>query len=375
MRYTPRAERAICPGCGAALQLEASEAIVTCEFCGTPSRIFVRLRRIEPSLTFEHRQPTRRAEGPYEKLGVEQLLTAYDENPADRLAIARAMDGWPHARLENVVWLPALLERMRAASPELDKALAGLIGKMICSDDLELRRAVLDFGNENAFWPGGTAGLLFSLSLGDAATVKLLLEVADQASRQAVEEYAKQAMIGVRTAIGRESKRRALCTRVLIYRFLELTHEVQVFVADFLRSQFDVGYTDHLLDHLELFEDCLSKGANELVGMLESALRPCRRPKDRDDLEGRLEALRWLTHERSRRTLCTYIEPPYPCGDDEVALAVEGLAPYLELREAVDALKRFVWVGDQVPTPLADWAARQGDRLPPELAHEIGRRG
>lgn len=372
MTYVPLAERAICPGCGAALELENAEAVVRCDYCGTSSRILLRLRRLEPELAFEIRRPQARPDpkDDFERWGFEQLLTAlFEETDPERLLRqARALDCWAHARLENVAWLPALLERMRGAEPTLDRALAGVVGKMICSDSLELRRATVDFGKANAFYPHGTPGLLFALSLGDAATVKLLLEVADLAARQGVHEYSQEALIGVQTAIGREAKRRLLCTQVLLYRLLELSRPVARFLANLIKNQFDVGYTDLLPETLELLEDCLARKEMELYDLLEAAVSKCRRPEGPEDLRRRLEAPGWLKTPKVRDLALSQVEPLYPCSENPVGEVLEALRPWLDLEAAQSALKKFVWIGDKVPPALLD------EGLPEAVRAEVARR-
>lgn len=370
--YRPIAERAHCPGCGAALELETIEPVVHCQFCGTPSRILLRLRRAEPELSYDYKPPQSHPDPEHDprRWSFEQLLTALhgDHSLERKIELARALDNWPHARPENACWLPALLKLMGDAPAELDRALAGVIGKMICSDDLELKRAVLDFGWAHAFAPRGTPGLLFALSLGDAATVKLLLEVGDQASRRGNADYSLKALQGVRTAIGRERHRRVDCTRVLLYRFLELSRPVQEFVTDFLRHQFDVGYTDHLPETVEVLEDCLGRDLPELAQKLKDATRKCGRPKDQADLESRLALLRWARSETATGVVLSCIEPPYPCAPEQVELAVRALLPFQEHPEAQRALKRFVWEG-QAPAPVFDQL-----ELPAVVREELERR-
>ena len=327
----------------------------------------LRLRRLEPDFEFEPRTPKKKPdpEKDPKNWSFEQLLTALGSSPT--LELARALDSWPHARLDNVGWLPALLECMKNADPELDRPMAGVIGKMICSDDIQLKRAVLEFGQRNAFHPHGTEGLLFSLSLGDALTVKLLLEVADHAAKLGAEQYSQQALIGVQTAIGRERLRRLDCVRVLLYRFLENSRPVQEFVARFLRNHFDVGYTDHLPEVLELMEDCVDE--QELWEMLAKAVQKCGRPKNSEDLALRLDMLTWISSEQTQTKALQTISPPYPCSQQDIAAAADGLRAFIEHPEAQRSLKKFIWEGE-TPHPIF-----RDPSWPPSIAAELERRG
>lgn len=371
--YTPRALRAICPGCGAALELGGPEVEVTCEFCGTQSRIVRQLRKVDPEWLDELKpEPPAEPAEDFVGWGVGQLLhqLAGEKNVERALAMARELDCWPRAQLKNVGWLPALCRTLKKVPEQVDRPLAGLIGKMLCSDDLELRRRVVEVGQRFAFYPHGTPGLLFALSLGDAATVRLLLEVAEDAEKAGALDYRDQALIGVQTAIGRERERRLVCVQILIYRLLELSSGVQEWVVRFLRNQFDVGYTDLLADVLELLDDCLVEAPHLEEGLI-LALRKCGRPKDSQDLDLRLRAHQWLRHPRAREAAWATVQPCYPEELQQVEAAVEHLLPFArQSQAALKALCRFVWCLNEVPEPFLKLSD-----IPDELRKEIERRG
>ena len=240
--------KAFCPGCGAPLKLKGSQAIITCQFCGLESKVEMRLRKIEPDIP---RVPPPKTAGnpenPYTKWSTSQLVYGIltSEDTREKIRMADALDEWFHVNEKMAGWVPDIVEVMLKSEPELDKELAGILGKLICSDNPKFKQRVIKAGEKYGFRKNGSHGLLFALSLGDAGTVKLLLDIAEWASQQGLKEYADKALIGVQTAIGRETSDGYLhvCVEVLTYRLPYLSGTVQEWIFRFLRNHFDVGYT------------------------------------------------------------------------------------------------------------------------------------
>ena len=341
---------AFCPGCGAPLKLKGTQAIITCEFCGLESKVEMRLRKIEPEIP---RVPPPTSEGnkenPYEKWSTAQLVYGIltSEDTAEKILMAKALDAWGHVNDKMAGWVPDVVEVMVESEPELDKALAGIMGKLICSDDLKHKQRVIQAGEKFGFRENGSKGLLFALSLGDAGTVKLLLDIGEWAAQNGFEDYSKEALIGVQTAIGRESRDRNLkvCMEVLTYRLPFVSGPVREWMMRFFRNHFDVGYTFLYSRFLELYDDCVFEYPDLIPG-LQNALNRCSSSENREELYERLSVYSFL---RSKEAKIAALESlGYPPNDVEfrdVEYLEKVLMPLTEdvdLKEAaMRAMKRF----------------------------------
>lgn len=366
-----KAELVYCPGCGAPLELQAAQAIVQCTFCGTQSKVERRLRRVEPDL--ERVAPPWKPHDlkeDYEDWGCERLVAGIlnETDLAKRVAMARALDNWPHAHNGCVCkYMAVYVECMLAAPPELDTAMCGILGKMICGDKLEFKHCVIKAGEQFGFRLNGSRGLLFALSLGDAATVKLLLDIAEWASRNGDKDYAQQALYGVQTAIGREREYHNVCTQILCHRLTYVSGQVAEWVMNFLKNEFDVGYRYHRDMVLEVMDACAHE-RRELLPGLERAMSYCKGGEG-----SYLSRIAMLTYLRSKEARLAALKsiggPPEDISDEDAQTAFGVLGPLLEQPEfeeaAVNAIKPFIWLGpDKTVIPVVEqFLQARGDKL------------
>lgn len=377
MTYQPVAHRAHCASCSASLDLDSNSTLVECRYCGTQNRVIRQLRRAEPLFSWEVPQPKEepKDEVDPESWSFEQLLLALNRGdfPHIQDKILKAMDRWQQVRDDNLRWLPALMSSLRRYPPEVDRKAVGIIGKFLCST-LEHKKAVLDMAVDYAFHTRGTIGLLKALALADAASVRLLLDVAVKASKAGEKEYAQEALYAVQTAIGRERQDRLVATQILIHRLLDFDDFISQWVTGFLRNQLDVGYTDLAGDVLELYDEAVMDRP-ELAAPLRRALTKCGRPKSTEQLGERLSTLRWLKTPAAQEMALELIEPTYPHQDAECEMVIEILGPRLPEVAAAQALSRFAWSGDKLH-PRFLTMAESPELLPEPLARAIkSRRG
>lgn len=369
--------RAMCPGCGAPLGLASNQAIVTCNYCGCDSKVIRHLRKIEPDF-LPPVKPEKKGnpEKDYDYWNAEQLVNGIlnESDLKKRILMAKALDEWPHADYETAALVPVIVEIMLKAEPELDNALSGILGKLICHDDVKLKRQVIMAGEKYGFNVKGSKGLLFALSLGDEGTVKLLLDIAEYASVQEGAEYAEAALIGVQTATGRISAREELkiAMEILLYRLPYVTGIVQEWAMRFLRNHFDVGYTFLYSSVLEIMEDCVYEAPHLTEGFKEALLK-CRRADNREEFLERLETIRKLRTDEALAIACeTLGSGPGDLAMEDVTLAVQVLSPLFrnpQVRESAGkALKDFLWYGNNIPEPLRFLCEEQRD-LPESLKY------
>lgn len=372
LEHFAEADRAYCPGCGASLELQAEQAIMTCQYCGSESKVVRRLRRLEPELP--DGPPPKPPVDPskdYGSWGCEALIWGIlnGTDLAEQVKMANQLDSWGHTRCKP---LPGLLSRyvhfMLTAPPELDKAMRGIIGKMICSDDLKLRNLAIRVGQKYGFSNPGSKGLLFSLSLGDAGTVKLLLEIAEWAQETGYDDYCHEALMGVQTAIGREANYRHVCNQILLHRLPYVTGQVREWILKHTRLEFDVGYRQHRPWVLELLDD-MALEQPALVEPLVKCMRTCRGAESPDDFDERLRGIRRLrTREAKLASLDTIGRPHHDTDPARTQFYVEELTPWLDDAEfaepAAKVLKDALWLGEGVPPALQGLWDGRGEGLP-----------
>ena len=345
---------------------------MTCRYCGSECKVVRRLRRLEPEL----------ADGPppkppvdpskdYGRWGCEALVWGIlnGTDLAEQIKMGEALDEWPHtACMAKPGLLTHYVQYMLTAPPELDHAMRGIIGKMICSDDLKLRNLAIRVGQKYGFASPGSKGLLFSLSLGDAGTVKLLLEIAEWAQAHGTPDYCHEALMGVQTAIGREANYRHVCNQILLHR-LPYTHgQVREWIIKHTQLEFDVGYRQHWPLVLELIDDMATEQP-DLVEPLKKALRYCGAADDTDQFFMRLRTPARL---RSRVAKLAALEavkgPRHDMKPELTREALADLKQFLDDAEfaqpTAEVLKAMLWLGDGVPAPLQELWNERGDTLP-----------
>lgn len=357
------AERVLCPGCGAALDLDNDATLVSCPFCGTPSRIVRKLRRAEPRFSWELSQPQKKPDPgiPPAKWSFEELLACLNDGDRPDLEpeILKAMDSWSRVREDNLKWLPPLMLSLPKYAEETARKAAGIIGKFLCSKDRELRKNVLDMIPEYLFLPRGSVALVKSVALADAAAVRMLLDTAKDACAKEELDYAQQALYGIQTAIGREREERKTATCILLHHLFDVHPFIAEWMLGFLRNQFDVGYTDLLGETLEALNDALVEREDLVEGLL-AALRKCRRPKDSEDLQLRLSAFGYLRHGQAKEEALKTIEPPYPLKQEDTNRVLESLSLLAADELVAKSLSKFVWECEKIlPQHLAQLESLQ----------------
>lgn len=366
------ADRAYCPGCGASLKLEAEQALMTCQFCGSECKVVRRLRRLEPSLPDgPPPKPPVDPDRDYKRWGAEALVWGIlnGSDLTGQIAMANALDSWPHAHSKA---MPDQVARyvayMLTAPAELDKAMRGILGKLICEGDPRRRNIVIRAGQRYGFTQPGSHGLLFALSLGDAGTVKLLLEIAEWAQEKGHAEYCNAALMGVQTAIGRERNYRHVCNQILLHRLPYVSGQVREWILKHTLLEFDVGYIQHRPWVLELIDD-MSTEQPDLIEPVQATLQKCGGAKDEDEWQARIYGANQLRSKPAKlAALKSMGEAPYKMDPDKSQLAVDQLEHFLddnETREpAAVIFKGLLWLGDGVPDPLAALHDRRGDAMP-----------
>ena len=366
------AERAYCPGCGASLELKAEQAIVTCQFCGSESKVVRRLRRLEPDLPDgpPPKPPIDPAKD-YAKWGCEALVWGIinGDDVAEQIKMAAELNCWGCA---NSKVMPGLLPRyvayMLTAPRDLDKAMSQVVHKMICSDDLKVRNTVIRVGQKFGFAHPGSFGLLDVLSGGDAGTVKLLLEIAEWAQDHGHEDYCHQALMGVQTAIGRERNYRHVCNQILLHRVPYVTGQVREWILKHTRLEFDVGYRQHRPWVLELIDDMATEQP-DLVEPLKKCLRVCRGAESPEAYDQWIASVRRLrTREAKLAALETAGRPHHDTDPARAQFYVDELKHWLDDEEfaepAATILNYALWLGEGVPPALQALWDERGENLP-----------
>ncbi|MDC1141997.1 hypothetical protein OAU50_02820 [Planctomycetota bacterium] len=373
-------ERATCPSCGAFLTLRAEQAIMQCQYCGTNCKVVRRLRRLDPTMPSENPVEKYELNVEFKRWSTAQLMTGIlsDEPLERKLAMAKALDAWPHVGETAAKYLSAYVKFMLTAPPELDSAMRGIVGKLICSDKLELRNAAIRAGQQFGFVNPGSLGLLFALSLGSAATVKLLLDIGEWSSTSGTNEYTEQALIGVRTAIGRcKADDRHVGNRIALNRLPYVTERVRDWILKHVHLEFDVGYTQHRGWVLAMIDD-MSIEKPELVEPLTNVMRKCGGADSPAQWESFMRALPIYRSDFTRLAALQSLNPHHETPPEKSALAVQILKPYLShetLSEAAaEVLGQVVYLGEECPAAIVELMNELGETAPRPLLNRYNTR-
>lgn len=374
------AERANCPGCGASLNLRAEQAVMQCQFCGSESKVERRLRRLIPEIPDT---PPPDVEGDRAKelkrWGTAQLVHGVlnETDLAQRIAMAKALDVWAHVNDTMFEYLFHYVAAMPGTPDELDHAMRGIVGKMVCAKDMRYKQRAVLAGQRTAYANPYSKGLLFSLSLGDAATVKLLLDIAEWADSKGLTEYCDEALIGVRTAIGRERNYRHVCNQILIHRIPYVREKIRQWILYHLNLEFDVGYTQHAPWMIELIDDMTTENP-DLVPDIQNAMRRGKGTRDVDDYLTRLRQLKQLRHAAARQSSLESLGTPRnELTPDQRRWAIDILAPFLDVSEHRETTTKhliaYVWLNDGPAPEVLALAESLGDKTPKRLDEAIRR--
>ncbi len=372
------AESAFCPSCGASLELSAEQQIMPCTYCGGQSMVVRRLRRVEPEIPLAPPPPPKPDPSKdFSNWGTERLCIGVLTDPdlQRRIEMAKALDQWYHTNETAAKYAFLFAEMMQTCDKVLDKAACGILGKLICSDDLRFKAQVIAAAEKYAFRVDGSHGLVFALSLGDAGTVKILLDIAEHAASRGGAEYAQQALFGVQTAIDRAGNDIPVCDQILVNRLPYATGQTREWILKHLHLQFDVGYRHHLPFMLDLIDDMAAEKP-DLVPLIENSMRRAGGASNGEQYRDWLRLLpRWRSDLTRRWALGALASPPYGFGDAEVNAALTTMPAWLakpEYRNAAGAvLAGVLHMANDVPPALDKFVHENAATLPAGLVEAL----
>lgn len=418
--------RALCPGCGAPLNLEGEQANVKCGFCGVTSVVERRLRTNEadvppdrrkvvldwtPShlnpgnageriacwgcgapLTFTGTQGIVRCGHCHSESKVERRLRPLDldvpvgaeEDPAtvrlihrlktstdlaERVVLAKeAFDTWRYINRTLARRVGELMEIMQSCDPRLEHAIGEAIGKLLCEGDVILRDAVVQAAHRFIYHSGGSRKLLWELGLGSGVCLKPLLDAADIAARQGALEYACTALWAANTLLGRNYPEHPVLAQIILYRTMYVTGPVLWWALRFIQGDDGIGYrypTDALL---QFIDDCAAERP-KLVPEIARAIYET--DSDNESLyRKRLDLLQRLQSFEAKDVLLQKLPAP-PKGASMRLLndALGVLIPLLDdsklAASAVQALAKLMNV--VVPPALHALVRERRDSLPEDF--------
>lgn len=418
--------RAVCPGCGAPLTLEGTQANVRCDFCGVTSVVERRLRTNEPDVppdrrrivldwTPSHLNPGSASErvvcwgcgAPMSFAGtqgivrcgqcgseskIERRLRPLDldvpveagENPAvvrlihrlktstdlaERVALAKeAFGGWQFIDRTLARHVGELMQIMESCDPRLEHAVGEAIGKLLCHGDVILRDAVVHAAHRFIRRPGGSRKLLWELGLGSGVCLKPLLDAADVAGRQGALEYACTALWAANTLLGRNHSELPVLGRIILYRTMYVSGPVLGWALRFIRGE---GVPTYLYPNetlLEFIDDCAAERP-KLVPEIARAVRE-ETVDSESAYRARLELVKKLQSVEAKEVLLhKFPAPPRGVSMRLLNEAAETIVPLMEesrLRpSAAAALTRIMQTA--VPSVLHALVREQGDKLPEDF--------
>jgi ankyrin repeat protein len=240
-------ERAACAGCGAELELEGDQDLVTCSGCGCVSKVERRMRSVAPEIES--------GENPATVKLLERLRTGTDL--AERVMLATAaFEGWSHVndtmagRIEEVI---AILE---TEDPRLAHAVGGIVGKLLCQGEPLYSAAVLAAAERHLFHKNASRVLLWQLGLGPGICLKRLLDAADVLWQQGELDRASTALWAAGTLLGRNYPDHPTIAAIVLYRLLYLHGPVLGWALRLVRGQGGLSHRLPAETLLQFLDDC-----------------------------------------------------------------------------------------------------------------------
>ncbi|MEZ6188432.1 MAG: ankyrin repeat domain-containing protein [Planctomycetota bacterium] len=362
-------ERGACPGCGAALAIDAVQAHVRCPQCDTEVKIERRVRALPRELP---------PGPPGEDAGVLALLDTLRTSTdlVEQLEVAAALDTWSRAGVTLARHLPRLLDAQRDGDPLLGHALGAAVGKLVCSSDAQVRDAALQAALPYLPDPQGSPALLWQLGLGPGAFLKPLLDAADLLDRAGAARLASTALWAANTLLGRRYPDHDALAEVILYRVLYLQGQPLAWAIDFLGGQSVVRYVYPVGTLLRFLDDCAAERP-ELCHEIRRGIRADAFAHE-SDYAARLDLFEGLRSDAARAALLATLEPP-PAGCSlrqlrrAAALCGEALDAPALLEGATQALVRLC-DGPAGASPLLPLVRERGDALPEAVRREVLKR-
>jgi len=240
--------RASCPGCGDELDYEDDATAIHCPTCGTDSRLEQRLWAPPPDPDTEvprRRHPDdRRYASDNDHPDTEHLIyRVLNETNADhRLALAKRFEQWTHVNETAARLLPPLLAGTKGAEPACQRAVADLVGKLLCQGDDNLRNTAVRAAERFIYDLACPRPIIFEVGLGDGVCLKPLLDAAEFACRRGDFAYACWCLHGVNMIFQRNYPQHPIMGQIILYRMLYLTGPVLAFALLLAQRQFGIGF-------------------------------------------------------------------------------------------------------------------------------------
>ena len=371
-------ERTVCPGCGDSLEIRDDDVLVHCASCGTDSRFERRLWAPLPDPATEVPRPRHPDErhlhcGPDDADAETEHLIFRIVNETDirkRINLAwKLSEDWRFANKTTARLLPTLLQSIRGADPALQYAVPQIVCKLLCEGSPELRNAAVRAAERFVFDLDAPRPLIFAVGMGDAVCLKLLLDVAELATRKGDLEYACAALLGVMWVFERNYGQHEKMGEILMYRLLYLTGPVLAFAFILAQRGYNAFYfkAEPLLRFID-------EAAVERPGLLPELDRSfyVGLPKDEAEARHRLAFYETLESDAAREcALRHYVWPPEQASDAlyrDLASLYLGLLDHPSLAKLAEVgLKRLVDTPPSVPQVVHDLVSERGDSLPAEM--------
>ncbi|QOV89623.1 hypothetical protein [Humisphaera borealis] len=369
--------RASCPGCGDGLDYEDDATAIHCRTCGTNSRLERRLWSPPPDPETEvprprHPNDRRRAtEGDHPD--TEHLIyRILHETDADRrLAFARHFEQWTNINATSARLLPPLLESTKNAEPAYQRAVADLIGKLLCEGDPGLRNTAIRAAERFIFDVGCPRPIVFEVGLGDGVCLKPLLDAAEFACRRGEFEYACWCLHGVNLIFQRNYPQHPIMGQIILYRMLYLTGPVLAFAMLLAQRQFGIGFHYDAPTLLHFIDDAAVERPSLLPELDKSFYVGW--PKDETEFRHRFDVYRSLKTDASRAAaLRHYLRVPENATPAQWQRFFEFVLPIWDtegpLKPAAEAALYAVVDGSYpTPDPVHELVKQRGRSLPVEV--------
>ena len=352
--------RGACPGCGAALAIDAVQAHVSCAHCGCQVKIERRIRSLPLELPSGPEGDDPRVAALVDRLVASQDLV-------EGLEIAADLDRWGAIERTLARRVTDVLRVQRDADPRLGHALGGCLGKLLCQGAAPLRDAVVQAARGFAHDPQGSPALLWQLGLGSGVCLKPLLDAADVLARAGATRLACTALWAANTLLGRNYPEHDVLAEVILYRVIYLEGIPLAWALEFVEGKGTVRYRYPAETLLRFLDDCHAERP-ELVAEVQRGV-VAERFEHETAYRARLDLFAELQSDPARATLLRTLEPP-PEGTSLrlVRAAVELCAAQLDdvaLGEAArDALVTLCEGAAAALTPLVK---ERGEDLPEAL--------
>lgn len=289
-----------CWGCGASLLLQGTEGIVKCATCGCESKIERRAVLAELDI------PIEKGEDKATVQLIERLKATTDL--ADRVEMAHeAFDGWHHTNRTMVRRLRDFLALLPGSDPRFEYTAAEIVGKLLCEDgDALIREGTIRAAEP--FLP--SHAVTWQVGLGPGICLKPLLDAADAAWREGDRLRTGMALWAAQTLLGRNYPEHPGLAQIILYRLMYVSGPVLGWALRFLQGQGGIGYrypTDVLV---RFIDDCAAEKPT-LVPEIEKGIYAS--PKSDGELRALLDLFGTLRTPEAKSALVRAL-PEKPAG-------------------------------------------------------------